>query len=1010
MQPSENPDNQIDRRTITNIDGNKAHQYYSDANQPEISPSDVLQSYTGSFHFKAEDFEEGIKGLRNPQVGALHSIIGHWTLDDSKLATVVMPTGTGKTETMLAIFCSQQISKLLVIVPSDALREQIAAKFETLGKLPELGILAGDFHRPIVGKIQHKFINTVAAKGFAQACNVIISTPTAIMESDEATRKALFRECSHLFIDEAHHSGASTWQQIREEFHDKPVIQFTATPYRQDGIKVGGKIIYNFPLRQAQKEGYFSEIDYVPITSFNEADNDIADKAIEILDRDIENGFDHLVMARTKTITKAKDLVKLYQDKAPGHNPVIIYSSMPVSEKKAALNALTKRRSRIIVCVDMLGEGFDLPSLKIAAIHDTHKSLGVTLQFVGRFARVSGITIGKATVIVNRLDSQRDQRLQELYVEDTDWNSIIHELSAQAIAEEQELSEFEQAFATLPEGVSLKNLAPKMSTVAYKTQTTQWYPEKIAEYYNKKLYTKPIAVNHQEHVMWFVTRENMPVTWGDIKSIEDTSYNLYIYYWDKENNMLYVNSSSNDGMYEEQAKLLCGESVERLKGINVFRTMATLARRVPTNVGMLDILSHGNRFQMNVGSNVSEGFTDAARRNKTQTNIFAHGYEEKSGQKFSVGASIKGRIWSHKAALNLKDWMKWCQFIGIKLKDDSIEIESVLHGFIIPKPLEAHPGLVPLMLEWPTELYLNTSETMEISFDGNKWPLIDSDLVIKRFESNNPIEFAVVTPHGESKYKITLAGGKMNFSPLGSQASLQKGRESISIGDYLNKNGLRVLFEKQTILEPDMILLQPNDEVSAYGKDKLVTLDWTGIDIRNESQGANHDQTSIQARMIRQLESQDWDIIIDDDGSGETADLVAIKSVGNSLKVGLVHCKFSHDDTPGARVIDLYEVCGQAQKSTARLRKPGRMLKNLIRRETARQKDGRNNLLKGTEEELFNISEKADRLITDFEIMIVQPGVSKASVSVPQLELIAATESYVSDTSGGAKLTVFVSE
>ena len=43
-----------------------------------------------------------------------------------------------------------------------------------------------------------------------------------------------------------------------------------------------------------------------------------------------------------------------------------------------------------MVCVDMLGEGFDLPALKVAAIHDPHKSLGVTLQFVGRFARCRG--------------------------------------------------------------------------------------------------------------------------------------------------------------------------------------------------------------------------------------------------------------------------------------------------------------------------------------------------------------------------------------------------------------------------------------------------------------------------------------------------------------------------------------------------------------------------------------------------------------------------------------------
>jgi hypothetical protein len=36
-----------------------------------------------------------------------------------------------------------------------------------------------------------------------------------------------------------------------------------------------------------------------------------------------------------------------------------------------------------VVCVDMLGEGFDLPELKIAAFHDIRKSLAVTCNLKG---------------------------------------------------------------------------------------------------------------------------------------------------------------------------------------------------------------------------------------------------------------------------------------------------------------------------------------------------------------------------------------------------------------------------------------------------------------------------------------------------------------------------------------------------------------------------------------------------------------------------------------------------
>jgi superfamily II DNA or RNA helicase len=999
-----------DYRLVSEIDGNQVRQYYQDTSEAVLEPAGVLKSLKDNFHFKEDNAAEGAPGLRRPQIGALHAVLSNWTLNDGNLATVVMPTGTGKTETMLAVFASQRPKRVLVLVPSDALRDQIGSKFETLGKLPELGIVDEEVARPAVGKVKHGFTNPLAARGFAEACNIIVSTPQALMESDEETRAALLAECTHLFVDEAHHLGATTWKQIRDSFTDKPVVQFTATPYRTDGQKIGGEIIYNFPLRQAQREGYFSEIDYIPVTSFDDANREIATKAVEILNRDLGNAKDHLVMARTKTIKKAQDIHRLYQEVAAEHNPVIIYSSQKTSVKTAALAAIKDRSSRIIVCVDMLGEGFDLPELKIAAIHDTHKSLGVTLQFIGRFARVAGENIGKATAIVNRIDQQYDQRLKDLYDEDSDWNHIIQELSSSAITEQQELREFEQSFANAPEGVSLKNLAPKMSTVVYKTQTTSWHPDQLSKHYEKNLYTKPIAVNNDKHVLWFVTKETRPVGWGDIKSLEDTTYALFIYYWDKQNNLLYINSSSNDGAYEEQAKLLCGESVERYRGIDIFRTMATLNRRVPTNVGMLDILNRGNRFQMNVGANVSEGFTPAARRNKSQTNIFAYGFDHESGLRVSVGASVKGRIWSHKAAFSIKHWMTWCDDIGKKLKDDSIDAESVLSGFIIPKPIQTHPGLIPLTLEWPTDAYLSGNEHLEVVIGGDHYPLIDCELKIKQFDANNPMEFSVCTPTAEAGYKLTMSRGKMSFASVSSGALLRNSRSSAPLGDFLNKEGLRVLFEKQTIVEPDMIMLQPNSDIPPYDLSNLIVIDWAGIDLTKESQGAERDQATIQARAISHLLAQDWDIILDDDGSGETADIVAFKSISNTLKIAFIHCKYSLEPSPGARIGDLYEVCGQTQKSTARTRKPQKLIANLIRREVNRRKNGRNNLIKGSPEELYQLSEKADRMHTEFEFTIVQPGISKRSVSGPQLELIAATSSYVSDTSGGSRLMVICSD
>ena len=53
-------------------------------------------------------------------------------------------------------------------------------------------------------------------------------------------------------------------------------------------------------------------------------------------------------------------------------------------------------------------------------------------------------------------------------------------------------------------------------------------------------------------------------------------------------------------------------------------------------------------------------------------------------------------------------------------------------------------------------------------------------------------------------------------------------------------------------------------------------------------------------------------IIFDDDDSWEIADIVTISAneVERTILINLYHCKYSHGDESGTRVLDLYEVCG----------------------------------------------------------------------------------------------------
>lgn len=67
--------------------------------------------------------------------------------------------GTGKTETKLALFAVARPERLLVVVRSDAVRTQIAAKFETVGVVHELEAVNRASLRPCVG------ISDMASRG-----------------------------------------------------------------------------------------------------------------------------------------------------------------------------------------------------------------------------------------------------------------------------------------------------------------------------------------------------------------------------------------------------------------------------------------------------------------------------------------------------------------------------------------------------------------------------------------------------------------------------------------------------------------------------------------------------------------------------------------------------------------------------------------------------------------------------------------------------------------------------
>ena len=267
-----------------------------------LTPDEVRNSWKDKFKFVKENVAQNIQGLRPPQIGALYSILAHVQNPEDR-AIIVMPTGTGKTEVMLSALIANQCPKLLVTVPSDSLRTQLANKFISLGLLKQFKIIADDCYNPQVGIMTTKFTQLGDLKEFISKVNVVVTTMSLLTGYGDEAKAVLAHEFSHLFIDEAHHSEANTWKNLIGKFNYKKVFLFTATPFRTDEKRLKGKFIFNFSLRNAQEQQYYKKINYLPIREYDpkKADERIAEQAVTQLRKDILAGFNHIIMARCAT-------------------------------------------------------------------------------------------------------------------------------------------------------------------------------------------------------------------------------------------------------------------------------------------------------------------------------------------------------------------------------------------------------------------------------------------------------------------------------------------------------------------------------------------------------------------------------------------------------------------------------------------------------------------------------------------------------------------------------------
>ncbi|MEI6348875.1 MAG: DEAD/DEAH box helicase family protein [Bacteroidota bacterium] len=981
------------------------------------TPDQVVASWKDKFNFIKEDEEANIKGLRPPQIGALHSILAHIQNPEDK-AIVIMPTGTGKTETMLATLIANECKKILVSVPSDSLRTQISNKFITLGLLKEFGIVGVECIYPIVGVLNSGFQNPHELQDFISKCNVVVSTMHILTDCNNDERLIMKDSFSHFFVDEAHHSEAKTWKELIGIFDKEKVFLFTATPFRNDGQSLKGKVIFNFSLRKAQEQKYYKQINYLPIREYNKklADEKIANKAVAQLKADIASGYKHFLMARCMSKGRAQEVFEYYQ-KYPEYNPIMVYTGIAGLSKK--IEAIKKGDHSIIVCVNMLGEGFDLPNLKIAAIHDERQSLPITLQFIGRFTRTSYDELGKASFITNIAYPPIHDELDQLYARNADWNLLLPRISENATQKEINIKDFLEGFQNINESeVPFGEINPAMSTVIFKNSSNEWNPLNWhAGFPNIERYEHVFSDTNHLNTLVIILGKIEKVEWGNFETVQNLQWDIVIVHWDIRPNInrVFLNTSMKALSSNTLMDAIFGKgNTSLITGMNVFRIFHEVNRLTLFNVGTRKGIGQDITFQSYYGKGVQDGIKEIEQGTLIKNNIFGVGYKE--GEKVSLGCSIKGKIWSYQRG-NLDELTKWCKSIGENVENNAIDPNIVLQHTLAIDKISQRPDVMPILIDWHPTMYEFAEDRFQFNFYGRLFDMSDIELNILNPTTNRSLQFSLDTTQYSVHFEIILGintGTQEKYFQIVKtnqiDCTVLYGNKSATISDFFQELTPTIWFaDGSQLLQNLYVKLKVFPGMISL--DRIITDDWHGVNIGRESQDITpYIQDSIQYYFINKIRN-DFQIIYDDDGKGEIADIIGINDSEDVIDIHLYHLKYAIKSQVSNNIDNFYQVCGQAQKSLKWKHREGReFFHHLFKRKTKTLNGATcSRLVKGTENDLENLLNQAKYTKPmNFHIYIVQPALSKANASTDILLILGNVQHYLS-TVGNIELKIYTS-
>jgi superfamily II DNA or RNA helicase len=930
-------------------------------------------------------------GFRPAQLAAVQAATSHF-FTHTEPAIISMPTGSGKTAVLTALCFTLRVHRALILTPSRLVREQIAQKISSLSEMLSVGALPLFHEPPKVAVIRNRIKSKEDWLALKDA-DVAVATISSISGLDPTFPDPPEDLFDLVLADEAHHAPAATWRKILSRLADARQVLLTATPFRRDDKEIRGRLVFHYDLKRARADGIFGELEFVPVEpAVGNIDVAIAKATQRRLLQDRKAGKRHLVMVRADSISRARELKKVYEEHTELKLDFVSGAHALVTVEKT-LKRLRSFEIDGIVCVNMFGEGFDLPNLKIAAVHSPHKSLAITLQFIGRFARTIGDDIGSACFLAEPYNSARE--LDELYEPGSPWSEVVANLSSSRIGKETKTREVLETFkvdvAPDLDGFSLRALRPYFHVKIYECDPDLVLPVHLEFPGNRQIRFSGVSDPHRASV--YVTTQADRARWSSDDRLIDVRNDLFVIHINRRHNYLFICSSQRSPeLYHRLALQIVHGRPRPLSAYEINRVLNDVQGVEFFSVGLRKrhMLGRSESYRMIAGPNADRAIQENDGRVFNRGHVFGKGRE--NGEDITIGISTASKVWSNRSD-QIPSLLEWCDAISEKIASGSLKptgskIDIITSG----KAIEALPADIVAAL-WPSKVYTDQPRISLPSLSGRQsCPLVDCDIHILESKAGfvrwkiDADEYSVV---GRSEI---VEGAMVNHLEAGSaQPTIELRGVEIPFDDFLNEYPPRLFTASFGVVEGNSYYPPPDASISVEDHDFDI-VDWPGenVDIRREKPGSGSGR-SIFEWLEKRLLSSNADVVLCDDAAGEVADYVSVDFSAGHPEIVLYHCKGSSEPKAGARLSDLYDVCGQAVRSTSWIgaqRLADRLNERVRRSQTEKFRRG----------ELSDISRAfapENRQRIRFTICIVQPGLSKDRRTDRVNEVLSATKNWL---------------